>query len=279
MRADEEHAAAPVPEPRIGVEEVGRAVQRDDRLAGAGTTVDDQCPTRPGSDDGVLVGLDGAQHVAHPGRTAPAEGGDEGRLVVERRGVGQSLLGERLVPVVDDPAADPAVAAPAHQALRVRVRGGEERLGGRRAPVDEQPAAVGVGEPEPTDVRRPSSPVLVVDDAAQAEVEVVAAQRAQPGGQPVHLLVALQGGLAVAHGGPPRLRQALLEVGDRALEPARDPGEVLPVAVDEGRVGLGREGAGRAKGAVSGRCRGVWWCPAASRRAVWSLTGALRQAP
>ena len=155
VRAHEEHATAPVPQPRIGVEEVGRAVQRDDRLAGAGTTVDDQCPTRPGPDDGVLVGLDGAQHVAHPGRTAPAEGGDERRLVVERRGVGQSLVGERLVPVVDDPAAHPAVATPAHQALRVCVGGGEERLGGRRAPVDEQPAAVGVGESEPSDVRRP----------------------------------------------------------------------------------------------------------------------------
>ena len=250
MRAHEEHATAPVPQPRIGVEQVGRAVQRDDRLAGAGTTVDDQGPARPGPDDGVLVGLDGAQHVAHPGRTAPAEGGDEGRLVVERRGVGQSLLGERLVPVVDDPAPHPAVATPAHQALRVCVGGGEERLGGRRAPVDEQPAAVGVGEPEPSDVRRPVVARLRggVDDAAEAEVEVVAAQGTQPGGQPVHLLVALEGGGAVAHRGPPHLRQPLLEVGDRPLEPGGDPGEVLPVAVDQGRVGLGREGAGEGEG-------------------------------
>ena len=86
MRADEEDATAPVAQPRIGVEQVRRAVQRDDRLAGAGPTVDDQRTSRPGPDDGVLVGLDGAQHVAHPGRTAPAEGGDEGRLVVERGG-------------------------------------------------------------------------------------------------------------------------------------------------------------------------------------------------
>ena len=39
-----------------------------------------------------------------------------------------------------------------------------------------------------------------------------------------------------------------LEVGDRPLEPGGDPGEVLPVAVDQGRVGLGREGAGESEG-------------------------------
>ena len=86
-----------------------------------------------------------------------------------------------------------------------------------------------------------------MDDAAEAEVEVVAAQGSQPGGQPVHLLVALEGGGAVTHRGPSHLRQALLEVGDRPLEPGGDPGEVLPVAVDQGRVGLGREGAGKSE--------------------------------
>ena len=118
----------------------------------------------------------------------------------------------------------------------------------------------------------------VVDDAAEAEVEVVAAQGSQPGGQPVHLLVALEGGRAVAHRGPPHLRQPLLEVGDRPLEPGGDPGEVLPVAVDQGRVGLGREGAGEGEGrdVVGSVVVGVLL-----RHAVQcgSLTRALRQAP
>ena len=63
--SDEQHAATAVTEPGIGVEEVGRAVQGDDGLAGAGAAVDDQGTARTGTDDGVLVGLDGAEHVAH----------------------------------------------------------------------------------------------------------------------------------------------------------------------------------------------------------------------
>ena len=84
VRADEQHAAPAVAEARVGVEQVGGAVQGDDGLAGARTAVDDEGAAGPGADDGVLVGLDGAEHVAHPGRPAAAEAGDEGGLVVER---------------------------------------------------------------------------------------------------------------------------------------------------------------------------------------------------
>ena len=42
VRTDEQHAAAVVTEARVGVEEVGGAVQRDDGLAGARTAVDDE---------------------------------------------------------------------------------------------------------------------------------------------------------------------------------------------------------------------------------------------
>ena len=67
VRPDEQHAAPAVPEARVGVEQVCRAVQRDDRLARAGTAVDDEGAVGAGADDGVLVGLDGGQDVAHPG--------------------------------------------------------------------------------------------------------------------------------------------------------------------------------------------------------------------
>ena len=132
VRADEEHPAAAVAQARVGVEQVGGAVQGDDGLAGARAAVDDQRTLRPGPDDGVLVGGDGAEHVAHPGRAGGAEAGDEGGLVVEGGGVpGEPVGGEHLVPVVADPAAGPAVAAAAGQAHRVGVGRAEERLGHR----------------------------------------------------------------------------------------------------------------------------------------------------
>ncbi len=67
VRTDEQHAAPAVTEARVGVEEVGGAVEGDDGLPRARTAVDDEraAGTRP--DDGVLVGLDGGEHVPHPG--------------------------------------------------------------------------------------------------------------------------------------------------------------------------------------------------------------------
>ena len=201
VRADEQHAAAAVAEARVGVEQVGRAVQGDDGLAGARAAVDDERAAGSRADDGVLVGLDGAEHVAHPGRPVAAEAGDERRLVVERGGVPvEPVGGEHLVPVVGDPAAGPAVPAAARQAHRVGVRRAEERLGRGGAPVEQQPAARAVGEAEPSDVDRLG--VVRADDVAEAEVEAEAAQRAQAGGQPVDLQVAVQRLLADAAGRP-----------------------------------------------------------------------------
>ena len=77
MRTDEQHAAPAMAEAGIGVEQVGGAVQGDDGLARARTAVDDERAARSGADDRVLVGLDGAEHVAHPGRPAAAQARDE----------------------------------------------------------------------------------------------------------------------------------------------------------------------------------------------------------
>jgi hypothetical protein len=57
-------------------------VEGDDGLAGAGPAVDHERAARPGADDRVLVGLDGAQDVAHPLGPAGAEARDERGLVV-----------------------------------------------------------------------------------------------------------------------------------------------------------------------------------------------------
>ena len=53
-------------QPWVGVEQVGGSVQGDDGLARARTAVDDQGAAGTRADDGVLIGLDRAQHVAHP---------------------------------------------------------------------------------------------------------------------------------------------------------------------------------------------------------------------
>src|SRR6185295_10052495 len=98
---DEQYAASTVPEPWVGVEEVGSAVQGDDGLARARTAVDDESAAGPSADDRVLVGLDGAEHVAHPGRPVAAQAGNERGLVVQRGGVThEAVRGEHLVPVV-----------------------------------------------------------------------------------------------------------------------------------------------------------------------------------
>ncbi len=67
VRSDDQHAAPAVTEVRVGVEEVGGAVQGDDGLARPGAAVDDERAGRSGANDGVLVGLDGAEDVAHAG--------------------------------------------------------------------------------------------------------------------------------------------------------------------------------------------------------------------
>ena len=64
-RTDEQHAAAALPEVRIRVDQIGGAVQRDHRLAGPGSAVDDESAPRSGADDRVLVGLDRPEHVPH----------------------------------------------------------------------------------------------------------------------------------------------------------------------------------------------------------------------
>ena len=198
---------------------------------------------RPGADDRVLVGRDGAQHVAHPSRPAAAEAGDERRLVVERGVSLEPVRGEHLVPVVGDPAAGPAVPASARQACRVGVRGPEERFRGGRAPVDEQPAPGLVGEAEPPDVHRLGT--VGADHPAQAQVQAETPQQPQPGAQPVDLLVALQA-LRARLGRRPALGvEPVGQVRDRLLEALREGREVLLVPGDQRRVGLGGEVVGK----------------------------------
>ena len=243
-RTDEQHAAPVVTEARVGVEEVGGAVQGDDGLSRPRTAVDDEGAGGARADDRVLVGLDGAEHVAHPRRPVAAQAGDEGGLVVECRGVPvEPVGGEHLVPVVADPAAGPAVPAAAGQAHRVGVRRPEERLGGGGAPVEQQPATRAVGEAESSDVH--GLGVVRANDVPQAQVQTEAAQGAQASGQAVDLQVPVQRLLARAAGRLALGVEAVGQVGDRLLEALRDRREVLLVGGDQRRVGLGGEVVGK----------------------------------
>ena len=171
------------------------------------------------------------------------EAGDESGLVVEGGGVSvEPLGGEHLVPVVADPATGPAIPAAARQAHRVGVGRSEERLGRRRAPVEQEPAPHAVGEAETPDVH--GLRVVRADDVSEAQVQTEPAQGPQASSQPVDLQVAVHGLLAGAAGLPARGVETVRQVGHRLLEGPRDGREVLLVAGDQRRVGLRREVVG-----------------------------------
>ncbi len=224
-------------------------MQRNDGLTRARTAVDDESAAGSRADDGVLVGLDGAEDVSHPRRPAAAQAGDEGGLVVQR-GVsdesGRPVKGEDLVPVVADPAARPAVPAAARQSHRVRVGRAEERLGGGRTPVEQQPTSGAVREAEPPDVH--GIRAVCADHPSEAQVQAEPTQSAQPSGQPVDLHVPVHRLLADAAGSLALGLEAVGQGGDRLLEALRNGREVLFVGGDQRRVGLGAEVVGQVEG-------------------------------
>lgn len=122
-------------------------MQRDDGLARAGAAVDDERVACAGADDGVLIRLDRAEDIAHLRRPGGSEAADERRLVVERHVVLACVGVEHLVPEVRHATELPPEAAPHDEPHRVLVGRGEEGLGGRRAPVDQQSLPSGETSP------------------------------------------------------------------------------------------------------------------------------------
>jgi hypothetical protein len=230
-------------------------VQGDDGLPRTRTAVDDESAAGSGADDGVLVGLDGAQHVSHPGRPAAAEAGDEGGLVVERGVSFQPVRGEHLVPVVADPAAGPPIPAAAGQTHRVGVRRPEERLSRGGTPVEQQPVPRAVGEAKPSDVH--GLGIACRDDASEAQVQTEAVQDAQASGQPVDLHVPVHRLLAYAAGRLALGIEAVGQAGDRLPEALRDGREMLLVAGDQRWAGLGGEVVRKVKRAAGQRVHAV----------------------
>ena len=149
VRPHDEHALAR--ELGVGVEQPRGAVQADRGLAGAGAALHDERAVGRQADQLVLLRRDRRDDLAH---LADALARD----VVDDR------LGEVLLPglelLVDEPehgAILDVEPAPAADAARVGRRGGVERLGGRRPPVDRQQAVALVGDRVPPDVERPVS--------------------------------------------------------------------------------------------------------------------------
>ncbi len=87
VRADDEHAALRQLA-AVGVEQVGRAVQRHRGLAGPGPALDDEHAVHPGPDDPVLLGLDGRDDVAHAPGAPGAQRGEQRGLAGESAALG-----------------------------------------------------------------------------------------------------------------------------------------------------------------------------------------------
>ena len=90
------------------------------------------------------------------------------------------------------------------------------------------------------------------DDASEAQVQAGAAQDAHASSQPVDLHVPVRRLLAYAAGRLALGVEAVGQVRDRLFEALRDGREVLLIAGDERRVGLGERRSGRSNALVVG---------------------------
>ena len=95
-RTDDEDAAGLVAA-AVAVEEVGRAVQRDDGLAGAGTAGDQHDALVGGADRPVLLGLDGRHDRVHRAVAGPGELRQQGALADDRQARSVGLGVEQVV--------------------------------------------------------------------------------------------------------------------------------------------------------------------------------------
>jgi RNA polymerase sigma-B factor len=257
VRPDDEYAAPGEPV-TVGVEQVGRAVQRHRRLPGAGPALHDQHPGRLRPDDPVLLALDGGDDVAHPPGTGRGHRRQQRGLAGEPRArAGPLRLGhlgqvERLVVDRDDlPQPGSQVPAPPHP-LGVRGGGGVERPGGGCPPVHQQ-GLVLVVLVEQADAADVADLAVVGVEPAEGQPVLGGTQTGEPVGE--HL----RGGVALGDG----LRGADGLLAQRVGQPACGVATaVLELFVEHGHVGLfvgetvvvgGRRGRTLASGEPGGR--------------------------
>ncbi|MDR6117946.1 hypothetical protein QE370_001130 [Aeromicrobium sp. SORGH_AS981] len=177
-RADDEHAAG-LEASAVGVQQVGRAVQRHDGLARAGAAADDRRAAAGRPDGLVLLLLDRGDDGVHGAVAGPREAGEQRALADDDHVVGGVLRVEQVVLDPDDGLARAAQDATAHDAGGVLGGRLVEQRGCRRTPVDEQDLAVGVADTDPADV--PGLAALQVE-AAEHEAVVRGIQGRQAAG-------------------------------------------------------------------------------------------------
>ena len=200
VRAHDQHALALEREP-VRIEQVGGTVQRDDRLAGAGSTLHDDDPGQLRADDLVLFHLDGGDDVGELARARLLQGRDEGAVTLDLALV--EGLGRRAEELVVDAEQHAAAAgempAPA-KTHRIAPGCAVERLGDRSSPVDDHRVAVLVGHGEAADVvalarafdALASARLRLRVDPAEDQRQVAELQLRQPGIGPVPHHVTLE---------------------------------------------------------------------------------------
>lgn len=133
------------------VQQEGGPVQRDGRLAGAGTALDDEDTAVRGADDAVLLRLDGPHDVTHPAGPGGIQRG-------QQHGVAVAVLetGAVVVPEVQDLVMELGDRTPLGRDVPTppephrHMPGGEiEGPGDRRAPVDQKRRVLGVVRTDP----------------------------------------------------------------------------------------------------------------------------------
>ena len=163
----------------IGVQEVRRAVQRDNGLAGARPAGDGGDAGVVGADRLVLLGLDGGDDVAHPRPPGTLQRGHQRALADDH----QLVVGVRLEQVVldaDDDVVAAAQHAPADDVHRVGRGGAVERFGGSGPPVDHQRLVVVVADADPADV---ADLAVGVVEAAEDQALVFCVEFGEPAGR------------------------------------------------------------------------------------------------
>ena len=192
----------------VGVEQVGGAVQGDDRLAGARAALHDEDAGKLGPDDLVLLALDRGDDVGQAAGAAGLEGGDQRAVPGDAPGAGVLLLdepdgvggvAEELVLDAEQRARPGGEVAAPGEAHGLAARGPVEGLGDRRPPVDHDGVAVGVGDGHPTDVPGVAGHAVLARavevDATEDQGGVAELERLEAVGDRVGDDVALEAGL------------------------------------------------------------------------------------
>jgi len=150
-RPDHQHAAG-LEAPPVGVQQVGGPVQRHDGLAGARATADrgDTAARRPNGL--VLLLLDGRDDRVHARVTGSGQLRHQRAFSDHHHVVRGRIRVQEVVLEADHPRTAGAEHPPAYDTGRLGGRGLVEDGCCRRAPVDQQYVAVGVTEPDPSDV-------------------------------------------------------------------------------------------------------------------------------